>query len=83
MIFARPLPELDLSHEDRLQPPTILHLRCCEARTPSAALRFREIHERTIVNFQPAEFLEELLSYDWRESVSSATKLTPLRTVMM
>jgi hypothetical protein len=31
MIFARPLEKLDLSHEDRLQPASILHLRCGRA----------------------------------------------------
>lgn len=70
MIFARPLQELDLNHQDRLQPPTILHLRCCQASTPSAALRFREIHEWAILDLQPAEFLEQLLPDDRRESVS-------------
>jgi hypothetical protein len=39
---------------------------------PSAALRLWEIHERAILDFQPAEFLEQLLPDDRRRSVSSA-----------
>src|SRR5687768_5725056 len=72
MILACPLEELDLRHENRLQPPTVLHLRCCQARTPSTALRFWEIHEWAIPDFQPTELLEKLLPYDRRESVSGA-----------
>src|SRR5688500_5193602 len=72
MILSRPLEKLDLSDEDRSQPPTVLYLRRRQARTPSAALRFREIHEGAILDFQPAELLEEPLPHDRRESVSSA-----------
>ena len=72
MILARPLQELDLGDEDRFQPPAILHLRRRQARTPSPALRFREIHERAILELQPAEFLEELLPDGRREAVAGA-----------
>src|SRR6185436_3758907 len=58
--------------QHRLQPTTVFHLCCRQARTPSAALRLREIHERAILDFQPAEFLEQLVPDDRRKSVSSA-----------
>jgi hypothetical protein len=72
VVLACPFEELDLRDQHGLQPPAVFHLRCGQARTPSAALRFREIHERAILDFQPAEFLEELFPHDRRESVSSA-----------
>src|SRR5438045_4031312 len=72
VIFARPFQELNLRDQHRLKPTAVLHLRCRQARTPSAALRLREIHERAILYFQPAEFLEQLLPDDRRKSVSSA-----------
>ena len=64
--------ELDLGDQHRLEPPAVLHFRRRQARTPSTALRFREIHERAILDLQPAEFLEQLLPDDRREPVASA-----------
>src|SRR5439155_19761882 len=83
MMFARPLQELDLSHEDRLQPPTILHLRRRQTRTPSAALRLRQIHERAILDFQPAEFLEQLFPHDRREPVSGPCSVDQTVTLVV
>ena len=72
MVLTRPLQELDLRDQHGLQPPAVFHLRCSQARTPSAALRLWEINERTILDLQPAEFLEQLFPHDGRESVSGA-----------
>ena len=72
VVFARPLEELDLRDQHGLQPPSVFHLRCSQARTPSAALRLWEIHERAILDLQPAEFLEQLFPHDGREPVSGA-----------
>ena len=70
VIFARPLQELDLRDQHRLQPTAVLHLRRRQARTPSAALRLREIHERAILDFQPRNFLN---------SCSRTTGVNPFR----
>ena len=72
VIFARPLQELDLRDQHRFQPPAVLHFCRRQARTPPAALGLREIHERAIVYFESAEFLEQLLADDGRKSISSA-----------
>jgi hypothetical protein len=72
VIFARPLQELDLRDQHRFQPPAVLYLRCRQARTPSAALRLGEIHERASIEFESAKCLEQLLADDGRKSISSA-----------
>src|SRR5687767_9319801 len=72
VVLACPFEELDLRDQHGLQPPAVFHLRCGQARTPSAALRLWEIHERAILALQPAELLEQLFPHDRRESVSSA-----------
>ena len=45
------------SHQNRLQPATVLHRRRREAGAPSTALGFSQIDERTLANRQAAEFL--------------------------
>src|SRR4051812_46230645 len=47
VIVARPLQVLDVGHQHRLEPPTVLHFFRSQPRPPPAALPFREIHERT------------------------------------
>jgi len=72
VIFPRPFQELDLRDQHWLQPPAVLHFRCRQASTPPAALCLREISRRAILDFQPAQFLEQLLPHDRREPVAGA-----------
>src|SRR5687767_14681747 len=72
VILAGPFEELDLGDQHRLQPSAVLHLGGRQTRTPATALRLWQIHERAILDFESAEFLEELLPDYWREAVTGA-----------
>src|SRR5688500_15153189 len=72
MPFAGPLEKLDLRHQHRFQPSAVFHLGRRQAATPSTTLGLRQIHEWALLDFQPAELLEQLVADDRRESVSSA-----------
>lgn len=55
MVVARPLQEFGLRDERRLQPDAFLHFSGREPLTPTAAFRFREIHERALFGFEAFE----------------------------
>jgi hypothetical protein len=57
VIVSRPLKELDLRNEDRLDPSTFRHLRFCQSLTPSAAPGFREVREGALLDLQRVNVL--------------------------
>src|SRR5688572_28056506 len=75
MVLAGPLQKLDLRDQRRFQPPAVLHLCRRQTRSPSSALRLRQVGERAVGDLQPFELLQQLDPRRGREPVSSARRL--------
>ena len=72
VIVAGPFQELELPHQYRLQPAATRHLRLRQSLSPSAALLFRQIHERAVANLEAAELPEQLRAHGRRETIARA-----------
>src|SRR5262245_59885979 len=62
MIVRRPLDELELADEHRLQPAAFGHLGHRESLPPAAAFRLRQIGEWTLRNLERLELPGQLIA---------------------
>src|SRR5580698_8406584 len=79
----RPFDKFELSHEDRLEPPTIGHLRGRQPGTPAPGFFFGQIRERAFRDLQRLEFPEQRLARRRRESVARPRGVDQLAAVVI
>jgi len=78
MAVRRPFDVLELSYQDRIQPPALLHLVSGETLAPASASGLREVDERTLRDLQPAEPSIQLLPRRRRETVAGSRDIHEL-----
>src|SRR5450631_2722450 len=72
VILARPFHELKLSHQHRIQPPTIRHLRRRQPSTPTSGFLLWQVREWTIDDFELLKPLHQIRPERGRETISRA-----------
>src|SRR5688572_1911776 len=60
VVVTRPLDELELPHQRRLQPATVRHLLRREPGTPASRLQLRQVRERALPDLEALETPEHL-----------------------
>src|SRR5262245_20974535 len=68
MIVWRPFEIFELPDQVRPEPSTFLHLFFCQPLTPSTIPGFRQICERTFLDFQAPKTLHQRDPKRWREA---------------
>src|SRR5579872_2555933 len=69
MVLGCPFDKLESSDQNRLQPPTLLHLLRCKTLPPTAATFLGQVGKRACLDFKWAKLLENARTERWSESV--------------
>src|SRR4051812_9795051 len=72
VIVPGPFEEFELTDEHGLQPLAVGHLRLRQSLPPTAALRLRQVRERTLADLQSFELPEQLRPGGRRKAVASS-----------